>query len=249
MHCSQYNEAIQELADGTLGPIRKAELQTHLDQCDDCRALAADLRTLRASAASFGPVPAPAQVWQRIEQQLAQDGLIKPPAARTRYAAMLAIAAALVLVIGGSVFMLRDLGTAPPDQADGRGAAAAPAGGTGNAAGTDLVQSINEDLTAVVQHYESAIGKLEQAVKSDDGSIDPQMAATLQKNLPVLDQAIAETQSALKSEPQNAVARESLFEALRKKVNLLQDTVALMNEMRKGNSAGAAQIVDGGSKS
>src|SRR5690606_29488556 len=104
----------------------------------------------------------------------------------------------------------------------------APAAGSGNAAGTDLVQSINDDLTAVVEHYESAIGKLEQAVKSDDGSIDPQMAATLQKNLPVLDQAIAETQSALKSEPQNAVARESLFEALRKKVNLLQDTVALM---------------------
>lgn len=250
MHCSQYNEAIQELVDGTLGPIRKAELQMHLDQCDDCRALAADLRKIRASAGSFEPVAAPRQVWQRVQKQLEQDGLIKPsPAAHSRYTAMLAIAATLVLAIGGSLYMLRDVGPAPIEQGEGHTAVAAPGEGSGNAADSDLVQSINADLTAVVQHYESAIGKLEQAVKSDDGSIDPQLAATLQKNLPVLDQAIAETQSALKSEPQNAVARESLFEALRKKVTLLQDTVALMNEMRKGNSAGAAQIVDGGSKS
>ena len=37
--------------------------------------------------------------------------------------------------------------------------------------------------------------------------------------------------------------------ALRRKVALLQDTIALMNEMRKGNSAGAAQIVDSLNKS
>ena len=44
-------------------------------------------------------------------------------------------------------------------------------------------------------------------------------------------------------------ALASLFDALRRKVALLQDTIALMNEMRKGNSAGAAQIVDGLNKS
>ncbi|UPY99787.1 hypothetical protein [Klebsiella pneumoniae] len=67
--------------------------------------------------------------------------------------------------------------------------------------------------------------------------------------MPVIDQAIAATKSALQSEPQSAPAREGLFDALRKKVSLLQDTIALMNEMRKGNSAGAAQLVDGGNKS
>jgi hypothetical protein len=35
-----------------------------------------------------------------------------------------------------------------------------------------------------------------------------------------------------------------LFEALRQKVTMLQDTIALMNEMRKGNSAGAAQVLN-----
>jgi hypothetical protein len=31
---------------------------------------------------------------------------------------------------------------------------------------------------------------------------------------------------------------------LKRKVTLLQDTIALMNEMRKGNAAGAAQLAD-----
>jgi len=64
----------------------------------------------------------------------------------------------------------------------------------------------------------------------------------LQKNLQVIDQAIAESRAALKSEPQSAQARDSLFEALRKKVTVLQDTIALMNHMRMGDAAGAAQV-------
>jgi CHASE3 domain sensor protein len=71
----------------------------------------------------------------------------------------------------------------------------------------------------------------------------------LQKNLQVIDEAIAESRAALRAEPQSAPARDSLFDALKRKVALLQDTIALMNEMRKGNAAGAAQIIQGGSKS
>ena len=106
------------------------------------------------------------------------------------------------------------------------------------------------------QHYQNAIAKLEQAARLDQAAsgpernaLDPQTAAMLQKNLQVIDQAIAESRSALRSEPLSAAARASLFDALRRKVALLQDTIALMNEMRKGNSAGAAQIVDGLNKS
>ena len=248
MHCKQYNDAIQELADGTLGPVRRAELQTHLDQCDDCRAVAADLQKIRAAASSLEAMAPPPRIWASIASELRKEGM-RTPRRRAASMAMLAIAASLVLVIGGALYMLQSSrDSRPPQQAAG---GAAPAGAVpgGNAASPDPVQSINDDLTAAVHHYESAIATLEQAVKSDSGAIDPQVAAVLQKNVPVIDQAIAETKSALKSEPENAPARESLFEALRKKVSLLQDTIALMNEMRKGNSAGAAQLVDDRSKS
>src|SRR4029450_4292910 len=42
--CERYLNAIQELADGTLGPIRRAELELHLESCDACRALAVSLQ-------------------------------------------------------------------------------------------------------------------------------------------------------------------------------------------------------------
>ena len=61
--------------------------------------------------------------------------------------------------------------------------------------------------------------------------------------------AIAESSDAVKKEPQNVAARESLFDALQRKISLLQDTITLMNEMRKGNAAGVAQVVEGTNKS
>jgi hypothetical protein len=67
----------------------------------------------------------------------------------------------------------------------------------------------------------------------------------LQKNLEVIDQAIGESRSALRTQPASEVAQESLFEALRNKVSLLQETVVLINEMRKGNQEGTARIVSG----
>ena len=244
MHCSQYTGAIQELADGTLGPVRRAELQTHLDQCDDCRALADDLLKIRAAAGSFEPVRPAEHVWLRIAAQLRQEGRVAPAAPHTRRGAgLLAIAAALVLAVGASVYFVSRVAPTP---APATTTATAP---DGNAASPVTVQSIADDLTTAERHYQSAIAKLEEAAKTDNGVIDPEMAAVLERNLQVIDQAIAESRTALQTEPQSAPARDSLFEALRRKVSLLQDTIALMNEMRKGNSAGAAQLADDGSKS
>ena len=95
----------------------------------------------------------------------------------------------------------------------------------------------------------TAITKLEEATKNDENAIDPQTAAMIQKSMQVIDQAIAESRAGVRSEPTSMAARDSLFDALKRKVSLLQDTIALMNEMRKGNAAGAAQLVEGVNKS
>jgi predicted ribosomally synthesized peptide with SipW-like signal peptide len=95
------------------------------------------------------------------------------------------------------------------------------------------------------QHYSTAIGDLEKVTQAESGSLDPDTAKVMQANLAVIDQAIGQSREALKSEPAIQVAQESLFDALRSKVQLLQDTVALINEMRKGNQEGAARIMSG----
>jgi hypothetical protein len=255
MYCKQYAEAIQELADGTLGPVRRAELQTHLDHCDACRALAADLRKIRDAAASLDQPAPPERVWLQVAGRLRQEGrVIESAAPRKRPMALLALAAALALTVGGSLWLLypmrnADSGTAVTSGSEDPGTKGSSDPAGGNADRGDAVQGVAEEFAKAEQHMQAGIAKLEAVAKADQSAIDPDTAATLQKNLVIIDRAIAESRIALKAEPQSAPARDSLFEALRRKVLLLQDTVALMNEMRKGNSAGAAQKIIDANKS
>jgi anti-sigma factor RsiW len=253
MHTA-YRESIQELIDGTIGGIRRAELERHLAECAECRSFLADMETIRQTAESLDRLDPPDRVWLQIAGRLRQEGRVQPPAARPaqspRYA-LLAIAAALVLTVGAAIVALvsqyRSTPATPPT-------AAATAQPTGDANADIAVESVEAEFRLAEQHYQNAIAKLEQAARLDQAgrdanTLDAQTAAMLQKNLQVIDQAIAESREAVRSEPLSAAARDSLFDALRRKVALLQDTIALMNEMRKGNSAGAAQIVDGLNKS
>ena len=244
MPCTRYREAIHELVDGTLGPVRRAELQTHLDACDACRALVSDLQKIRRAASSLAAVQPRDHVWLQIAARLRQEGRVTDTGgSRPRHMAMLALAATLLLAVAGSLYMIRTASLTGTDPA------APGTQGPGNAATATAVQSITDDLMVAEQHYQSAIAKLQAVAKTDGGAFDPETAAVLEKNLQVIDRAIVESRTALKSEPQSTPARDSLFEALRQKVVLLQNTIALMNEMRKGNSAGAAQLVDGANKS
>jgi hypothetical protein len=250
MHCQRHTDAIQELVDGTLGPIRRSELQIHLDQCDECRALLQDLERIRDLAGSLDRPVAPNRVWLQVAGRLRQEGRIRPPAVVVRPAhrtyVLAAIAATLVLAVGASLFLLL------PAVRGSRQQLVTSRPASGNAPSTAAVPVDQGDIAAefrlAEEHYQNAIAKLEEATKSDQSSIDPQTAAMLQKNLQVIDQAIAESRAAFRSEPTSMPARDSLFDALKRKVSLLQDTIALMNEMRKGNAAGAAQLVDGVNK-
>jgi hypothetical protein len=127
--------------------------------------------------------------------------------------------------------------SAPPPQPT---AAAAQ----GNASDTKSVEAVQSEVEAAQQQFEKAISDLEKVAKANQQVLDPATAATLEKNIGITDQAIAESRAAVRREPTNVAARETLFDALRQKVALLQDTIALVNEMRKGNNAGAAQVLN-----
>ena len=132
MFCKQYRDVVHELVEGTLGPVRRAELQTHLDQCDDCRALAADLQKIRDAASALArPLP-PQHVWTQIAGRLHQEGRVALPAApRSRHLALLAIAASLLLAVGASIYVLLPLRKQIAATQSAQGGGAAPAGNAG----------------------------------------------------------------------------------------------------------------------
>ena len=239
--CERYLNAIHELVDGTLGPIRRAELELHLESCDGCRALADDLQEIARSARSLDVLEPPERVWKSIAGRLRTErGVTEPAGAlgRHRSMAMLAIAAALVLAVGASLFMLRAPVT-PPQTSTTAQAPGEPA--SGNAASEDPVQSVVKELAVT----ETAFQNLVEASEATN-TVDPKTAAALKKNLLVMNEAINETRKALDVDPQSAPARASLYEVLKQKIQFLQDTIALMNEMRQGDAAGAAEIVESG---
>jgi hypothetical protein len=245
MQCSRSRDAIQELVDGTLGPIRAAELEQHLETCPSCRALADDLRRVGDVASTLEVQAPPDHVWLQIAGRLRQEGRVhdrpQPLRSAGQHYAWLAIAAALLLAVGASLMVVVSrMGSTAPQQ---------PGAAAGNAGVTDSVQSGVEDLRKAEQLLQSGLAKLKEGMGSDTQALPVAAATTLDNNLQILDQAIAESSAALQQEPQNVAARSSLFDALQRKISLLQDTISLMNEMRKGNAAGAAQLVDGINKS
>jgi hypothetical protein len=123
--------------------------------------------------------------------------------------------------------------------------ATAPAGTGASIAAGGAAESIETELRQAEAHYENAIKRLEAIATAEQSELDPRTAATLQKNLAVIDQAISESRAAVRLEPASEPAQQSLIEGFKTKITLLQDTVALINEMRKGNEAGAARIVSG----
>lgn len=253
--CDEYWERLNDYVDGALGEADQSEVARHLDRCPACEQAVADLSQMRRAAQSLPPRRPRADAWQRIAAELSRELPAMPaagPAAFwTRQRLGWAAAAVLVLAVASTVWFVRQPGqTAGTNQAASQtGPGLAPAATTVNPSQTDLVKSIDDELKAAESHYEKAISGLEQIARSDQNQLDPALAATLQKNLGIIDQAIRDSRTALQSQPANQLAQDSLFEALQRKVSLLEDTISLINVMRKGDQAGTARIVQGTTKS
>jgi hypothetical protein len=101
---------------------------------------------------------------------------------------------------------------------------------------------VESELSQAEAHYDNAIRGLEQIAAGGESDLDPATATTLKKNLGVIDQAIAESRAAVRAQPNSEPAQASLLENIKAKLALLEDTVALINEVRKGNGPGAARV-------
>ena len=238
------NLEISEYIDGSLSPARADAIRRHVEGCQDCRALVSDLDEIRRAALALPPVEPPAAVWGLVEQAIreetdagrgtslakAQRRLKDLRGTRGWGWGWLATAAALLMAIGVVVRM----GYFAP----GRATTAAPDE-------VPTAQSIEAELALAEQHYQKAIAGLEQIAGAEKGALDADTTNTLQNNLAILDQAITESRAALRAQPSSEPAQQSLLDSFKAKVSLLQDTIGLINELRKGNEAGAARIVSG----
>jgi hypothetical protein len=225
MTCQEYDASIDDYVDEALSDSLRTECEAHLSTCAHCRALTTDLRTIRNATRALEPhVPSP-QVWYRIAAAIEAEprGIVSVWFGGWQRA--LAGAVMGVLIVAGLSWI---------------GARLAPASdrmrASSNPPASEPATMGAAEFTLVEQQYTTAIAGLEDITKKERSSLDADTAEVLQANLTVIDSAIGESRAALDQEPESTVARESLVEALRNKVALLQDTVALISATQPGDA-------------
>ena len=143
----------------------------------------------------------------------------------------LAAAAALVAAVSGGI-VWRVVERSSPraqDQSAASDPAAPPLKAAADGAPADGVDRIVPVGMADAQ-YDAAVADLEGALKQGRGRLDAATIATVEHNLQIIDQAIAQAREALAADPANTYLSGHLVEARRRKLDLLRRAAALTSE-------------------
>jgi hypothetical protein len=215
-------DQLNDYIDLELDSTTRLRVEHHLSGCAACRRALEELTKVRFAALSLESPAPPEEAWSRIAR--ARRSQASKRSHRDPLFGALALAASVVLAAGAWLLSRPD---EPPVQSS-----------------QELVDMVTEELRAAESHYANAIGGLEQVIQANDGVLSPELTLVLNENLDLIESAIDESRTALATEPGSAVAQDSLLEALRRKVTLLQNTILLINEVRKGQGENAMELID-----
>jgi tetratricopeptide (TPR) repeat protein len=228
MRCSSARELISDYVDGALSPDRAAELKAHLEGCRDCRELAHDFAAIVERAKGSNELEPSAEVWPRIAAAVGRALGEEPAAARERRNRRtafwkpapwaLAAAAALVLVFAG-VLMIRQR-----------------SGSAARAASERSIEFTLAKLQEAQEYYEKAIQALNEAVRSQEGDMDPRLTEAFNRNLAAIDETIQACRQIVQQDPDNLTVRAYLLTAYREKVSFLEELMSIERSAASGRA-------------
>lgn len=228
---------LSDYLDGTLDPALQRDIADHLAGCAACRTVLADLDAIQRTARALAAVPvAPAaDLWPGIAARLQGPREAVPPAGppaqppriawyRRRVTVgvpELALAASLAAAVGGAVLWPRPPASAPavPE--------AVPV--LAQAEALDAEPGMVTPASFADAQYDAAVSDLERVLREQRDRLDPRTVIVLERNLRVIDDAIAEARQALSADPANALLNAHLAGARQRKLDLLR-RAALITE-------------------
>jgi len=194
MMCPHMEATLNEYVDGTLAARARATVEAHLAGCAGCREAVAELRRLVGEAQGLPRSIEPERnLWTAIDARIVQRATYNVRRAFWRGV----LAAAAVLVIALAVYRLL-----PPFAAHYRPA--------------------EEGWAAVQADFDRATNELSLILAAQRGRLRPETVALVDRNLAVIDAAIAESRAALARDPANAELQHLWAAAARQKVELLR---------------------------
>jgi hypothetical protein len=201
MRCEQVRDQIEAFVAGTLSGPAAEPISTHAAGCAEC---AADIAAARSLAPPLAALPRsiqpPRDLWPAI------GGRIAP---RRRHRALLAAAAALALIAGSSVVTMLLVQRGEP----------APA-----------VVTDPAPRTGFEARYVARAQSLGELLERQRDLLAPETIATLERNLAIIDAAIADSRAALAADPSNLDLELLLRAGYEQKVALLERVTQLARE-------------------
>ena len=219
----RWTEQLSEYLDDALGAGERDALEAHLANCDECRETLDELRRVTERARGLDDRPPSQDLWPGIAARIgASTAVVSIDTARTRLARTsrrlsfslpqaVAAGIALVAVSSGTVWLaLRN--------------PAAPTAATTTRPPVDLNTSWQPPVDSTV---DQVVTQMRQMVTTERSRLDTGTVRILEKNLAIIDSAIAEARRALAQDPSNNYLNHHLADTMRRKADLLRRASAL----------------------
>ena len=209
MSHDRYAELLNDFVDGRLESELRAETETHLGQCADCRGEVEALRSLLADAGQLPrSIEPPRDLWPGVANRLEAGSRRRRTYLRPRYA----VAAVALLAVAFSLTQVRTK-TARERTA--------PRVTVEQPSNVGLV-SLTEQWRRTEATYERAAAELQTALDAVREMLDPRTVARIETNLEIIDDAIRESRAALMADPGNLEVLQLLAAVHEKKLDLLK---------------------------
>jgi hypothetical protein len=200
MRCDEFHA----YAAGWLEGERQPEAAGHFETCTRCSARIADLELIVATAASLPELDPPDRVWTSLRNDLAREGLLRERKSVLERIREMLPAAPQTALATGLISALAALLLFLPGE---------PVGVGRNGTGAPGIWNFAE------MHHQLA--SAEAQAGQDVHFRDPQVAASYQQNLALVDNLIGECQKRVNEDPNDELSRQYLVAAYQQKADLL----------------------------
>lgn len=222
MECPQAIECINDAIDEALTDELQLAFNTHLGECDTCRAEYELMKSILADAANLtASIEPDRDLWSGIESAIGrapqESSVVGFPARSMRLWAPLAAAAAVVLVMMGSQLRSTPNAMAPPEEVAVNPTDEPPALETPDE-GAIVFANMESD-------YAQARVSLLEALEARKGELPEDLVVTIEENLNIIENAVVDIHRALEESPENPELERMLHAAYRSEMTLLQTVV------------------------
>ena len=210
----QWTDRLSEYLDNELTPDERQQLETHIAGCRACSETLDELKAVVARAGRLEDREPDYDLWPGVREAISRHRVVeldsrRKPARRFTFSLpqLVAAAAVLVLVSGGTAYLLSQPETEPM------------IGGVTTEVPPVAVQSVSFDRKG---RADSAITELERILQEESGQLDTSTVRILAQNLALIDRAIGQAKRALESDPSNPYLNDHLARTMRKKIEVLR---------------------------